>query len=307
MPPAPRSLHVDWSNDDVVRASWRGAVDGAGLRQGMIDNAAVVAPLSALSPDRHDQRAINEAFRSTPVVKLVAGAHYVLTEPVTVPEGGLLYLNGAVIDDPAQILLSDGALIVDSPSGGGGGGGTLTDYPANVYTADPWTPSIAVPLSYAWNVPYDVLYNPDAAGYGFRIKWTGAILVPATPVNSTISLSLGSDLITMGSAMIVAAWQVGPAAMPMWVDALFVNRGAGPGAGECTGDVLWKVTASPSASPSGSAPKIMSSANYGVTLDSAPPAPTAVVITGNYGPGGGSMFGTSSAFDLTTPPAAAGA
>ncbi|MBO0836107.1 MAG: putative Ig domain-containing protein [Actinobacteria bacterium] len=88
---------------------------GSALMQGLADHAAVVAPLSAIERGSTigDEGPINEAFLSTPVVRLIAGAHYILRSAVLVPAGGLLYLNGATISDLSLILLGPGARIAD--------------------------------------------------------------------------------------------------------------------------------------------------------------------------------------------------
>ncbi|MBO0836108.1 MAG: hypothetical protein J2P28_11385 [Actinobacteria bacterium] len=114
--------------------------EGTGLIQAQADNAVIVAPKSATIPanpvdklaasllaghvpapawwpPEHwhadgDEGPINEAYLTSPVVRLTAGQAYQLQAPVFVPEHGRLYLNGAIIDRQL-IHLGHGALIVD--------------------------------------------------------------------------------------------------------------------------------------------------------------------------------------------------
>ncbi|HEY2309456.1 MAG TPA: hypothetical protein VGI05_26560 [Streptosporangiaceae bacterium] len=97
---------------------------GSGLVQQQSDAAVTVAPLSAILPGTSvgDEGPINEAYLFSSVVKLLAGATYLLQPPgVYVPPGGKLYLQDAVINR-ALLNLGTGAVIVDDPHTGGAQG-----------------------------------------------------------------------------------------------------------------------------------------------------------------------------------------
>lgn len=120
---------TDWSLDTFWPAAhqpartpaWTAAPlarpDGeTGLWEGDEAHVATVPPLTPEQRELYgagDEHAVNAAYASTPVVRLVAGAAYLLTGPVLVPAGGRLYLNDAIID-LAQVIVGEGALIVDA-------------------------------------------------------------------------------------------------------------------------------------------------------------------------------------------------
>lgn len=95
-------------------------VMGTALIQGQNDNAVTVAPLSVIYPGSTigDEGPINEAYLTSPVVKLLAGRVYDLLSPVQIPDGGKLYLNSAIINR-ALVYLGLGSVIVDDPAGAG--------------------------------------------------------------------------------------------------------------------------------------------------------------------------------------------
>jgi hypothetical protein len=97
---------------------------GSALIQQQGDAAVLVAPLSAIAPGTAigDEGPINEAYLYSTVVKLTAGATYLLQPPgVYVPAGGKLYLQRAVIDR-SLLNLGAGAVIVDDGPGTGPAG-----------------------------------------------------------------------------------------------------------------------------------------------------------------------------------------
>lgn len=90
---------------------------GTALLAAQGDNAVLVAPLSRIHPHSPigDEGPINEAYLTSPVVKLTAGAPYDLRSPVYVPPAGKLYLNDALVNRE-MIHMGWGAVIVDDPA-----------------------------------------------------------------------------------------------------------------------------------------------------------------------------------------------
>jgi hypothetical protein len=90
---------------------------GTGLLQAQADNAVIVAPMSMTVPPGtvpgvDDSGPVNEAYLTSPVVKLLAGQVYNLLGNIYVPDNAKLYLNHAAIDR-SMIVLGAGAVIVD--------------------------------------------------------------------------------------------------------------------------------------------------------------------------------------------------
>lgn len=150
---------------------------GTGLLQAQADNAVIVAPMSATVPPGTviaggDEGPINEAYLTSPVVKLLAGQPFNLENQVFVPNNGKLYLNNCSIDRN-MITLGTGACIVDDCTGGGGGGGT---------PGPPLTPKGEVPnaaaLPAAGNSPGDLWTATDS---GHAWVWDGTNWIDMGP------------------------------------------------------------------------------------------------------------------------------
>lgn len=87
---------------------------GTGLMQSQPDGSIVVNPLSVVEPGCPigDEGPINEAFLSSPVVRLAAGRPFALSSEVVIPDGATLHVNRAVIDRE-MFRVGEGAAVYD--------------------------------------------------------------------------------------------------------------------------------------------------------------------------------------------------